>query len=119
MLQAAHELQDRGLVHSACWAAEQLAGLRDDGEGDLPAVSLPLNTTTPAERDSLLLAKTYFDAEVEPVLLFTSCPFRCEQRLHKSFCHAPCQTCRGDRCVSPSAVDTALICRSTTGRRMR
>jgi len=82
-------------VHSACWAAEQLAGLRDDGEGDLPAASLPLNTTTPAERDSLLLAKTYFDAKVEPVLLLTSCPFRCERRLRKSCCHATCQHVEG------------------------
>lgn len=63
--QAAHALQECGLTHSACWAAEQLRGLRqDDVDDESTSATPPQPTAVPADPDALLLAKTYFDAKV-------------------------------------------------------
>lgn len=62
---AAQTLQECGLAHSACWAAEQLRGLRqeENDDGAAPATPPP-PAAGPADSDALLQAKAYFDAKV-------------------------------------------------------
>ena len=63
---AAAELRERGLAHAACWAAEQLAGLRQDADGEgQPAASPPQPSAAAPDPDALLLAKAYCDAQVQ------------------------------------------------------
>lgn len=63
--QAAHTLQECGLAHSACWAAEQLGGLRqDDGDDGAAPASPPQPAAGVADSGALLLAKAYFEAKV-------------------------------------------------------